>query len=159
MWVSTVRSVSHSRRAIPTLVRPSAISASTSRSRAVSEASGPAGAVHADQPRHHLRVERRPAGGHPSQCVEKVIDVEDAVLEQVAEPSTGHQLDRVPGLDVLRQQHDAELGVLGADGPRRPSAIVGQIGRHPHVDDGQVGCGASTAATNDGASTALATIS
>jgi hypothetical protein len=38
MCLSTVRSVSQSRRAMPRLVRPSAMSASTSRSRGVSSA-------------------------------------------------------------------------------------------------------------------------
>ena len=97
-WVSTVRSVSHSRRAMPALVRPSAISASTSRSRGgqqgervVRAASGPS------KVRDHLRVERRAAGGDPAQRVEEVVDVEDAVLEQVAEVAAGRPARRSAG--------------------------------------------------------------
>ena len=56
--VSTVRRVSQSRRAIPRLVRPSAMSASTG-------------------------VERRAAVCDAAEGVEEVVDVEDAVLPEL----------------------------------------------------------------------------
>ena len=72
-WVSTVRSVSHSRAAMPALVCPSAIRASTSRSRGVAVR----GRVRvADQRADDLGVEGGPAGGDATQCVEEVVDVE-----------------------------------------------------------------------------------
>src|ERR1051325_8226186 len=77
--VSTVFSVSHSRLAMPELVRPSAISGRTSCSR-----------------------EGGPAVGDAARRIEEVVDVEHAVLEQVAEAAAvGDQLDDVARLDVL----------------------------------------------------------
>ncbi len=136
--VSTVRSVSHSRRAMPTLVRPSAISASTSRSRGVSRASGSSLATRAEQRRDHLGVEGGAARGDPAQRVEEVVDVEDPVLEQVAEAAPGDQLDRVPGLDVLGEQHDGQVGLPLAEVRGRAGAVVGAVRGHPDVDDREV---------------------
>ena len=82
-WVSTVRSVSTA-RGDPALVRPSAISASTSRSRGESASSG----------WRRGRASRRPTTSGSSaepppatrrSGVEEVVDVEHPVLQQVAE--------------------------------------------------------------------------
>jgi hypothetical protein len=60
-----------------------------------------------------------------TQRVEEVFDVEDPVLEQVAEVPVGHQLDRVPGLQVLGLQHDAEPGSASrrVRAARAPSSV------------------------------------
>ena len=96
---------------MPVLVRPSAISSSTSRSRSESSASGPSPPAGGDQPRDDLRVERRAAGGDPLGGGEELADVEHAVLEQVAEAAERDQLDGVRGLDVLGEHEHADLGV------------------------------------------------
>ena len=94
---STLRSVISSRSAIAWLERPSAISSSTSRSRGVSASSGPSSRA------RRRAAARRPAGRAPSrpaatrrERVDEVVEVGDAVLEQVAEPlgALGEQLRR-----------------------------------------------------------------
>ena len=79
--VSTVRSVSQSLRAIPMLVRPSAMSASTSRSLGVSVLRGSSCRPGPIKSCDHFGVERCPTGGDAAQRVEEVVDVEDPVLE------------------------------------------------------------------------------
>src|SRR3954453_15123200 len=87
--VSTVFSVSHSRVAMPAFVRPSAMSERTSRSRGDSSASGSTGPLRREQAAHDLRVQRRAALADAARGVEEVVDVEHAVLQQVAEPAPG----------------------------------------------------------------------
>jgi hypothetical protein len=48
------------------------------------------------------------------------------------------ELDGVAGLDVLGQQHDAEVGVAGAQLAGGAGAVVRATGWHPDVDDGEV---------------------
>ena len=73
--------------------------------------------------------------------VEEVVDLEHAILQQVAEPlgRLADELERVRSPRHLGEQEDADLGVLLA-GSRRaaraPSSVC--VGRHPHVDDGHV---------------------
>ncbi len=73
------------------------------------------------------------------QGVEEVVDVEHAVLEQVAEGSRADEVDRVRGLDVLGEQQDPQLGIGGTQEHGGARAVVGVVGRHPDVDDGEVG--------------------
>ena len=124
---------------MPAFVRPSAISASTSRSRGESSSSALTGPRRADQRRDDLRVERRAAVGDAPGGVEEVVDVEHAVLEQVAEAAAGrHELDDVAGLDVLGEHEHAGAGCERRIFGRRARALVVVVGRHPHVDDREV---------------------
>ena len=85
---STAPGVTTSSRAIAAFVRPSAISASTSRSRGVSALErGVAAALGAaaDQLGDDLAVERRAAGGDALERVEEGAHVADPLLEQVAD--------------------------------------------------------------------------
>ena len=68
-------------------------------------------------------------------------DVGDPVLEQVAAGSWQllEQPHRVAGLDVLGQHQHADIRVGGTDGRRRAETFVGEGGRHPDVDDQDVG--------------------
>ena len=69
-----------------------------------------------DQRGHHLRVQRRAARGHAPRRLEEVVDVEHAVLEQVAEAAAGgDELDDVAGLDVLGEHQHRRVRVLAAD--------------------------------------------
>src|SRR3954465_7850634 len=109
---------------MPRFVRPSGISARTSRSRGVIVASalspergrsrGPttrgAGAGPADG-----GVGRGPAGGDARQRVEEVVDVQDPILEQVAEAAGGHEVDRVAGVSPFGGDREARLRGRGWD--------------------------------------------
>src|SRR4051812_3893349 len=46
-----------------------------------------------EEPAHDLGVECGPTRGDSLQRVEEVLDVQDAVLEQIAEAAGGHELD------------------------------------------------------------------
>ncbi len=94
-----------------------------------------------DELRDDLGVERRATPRDPAQRIEELVDVEDPVLEQVAEPARGDQVERRPGLDVLGQQHDPEIRVVGAQVAGGPRAVGSRVWRHVDVDDGQVGTG------------------
>jgi Domain of unknown function (DUF1731) len=63
-----------------------------------------------DQPRHHLRVQDRAAGGHLAQRGQEALDVGDAVLEQVADRALAarEQLAGVQELDVLAEHEHRE---------------------------------------------------
>ena len=130
-----------SRSAIPLLERPSAISSRTSRSRGVSVVERTLLAVAGEQLRDDLRVERGPAGRHVAQRGREVLDVGDAVLEQVAEARGVLDQDphRDPDLDVLGEDHDRRVRVAGADLARRVEPLLRVGRRHPHVDDHDVG--------------------
>ena len=66
-----------------------------------------------DEARDDLRIERGAAAGDALGRLEEVGDLEDAVLEQVAEAAERHEVDRVAGLDVLGEQEHAELRGAG----------------------------------------------
>ena len=78
-----------------------------------------------EQPRDDLRVERRPAFRDALRCGQELSDLEHPVLEQVAEASERHELDRVGRLDVLGQDEDAHVRMRGLDLACRPGALVG----------------------------------
>src|SRR5205085_12657868 len=94
-----------------------------------------------DQGGHDQRVDGDTAVGHPTERVEEVVDVEDAVLEQVAETggTAPQQLDGPGGLDVLAEQQQGRGVAPAADLDGGPDALVGVGGRHADVDDGHVG--------------------
>jgi DNA-binding NarL/FixJ family response regulator len=88
-----------------------------------------------------LGVEHCPAAGHAADGLDEVADVRDPVLEQVADPGggSGEEFGCRLDLDVLGEHQDADVGMVAADGQRRPQPLVGVRGRHPDVDDGHVG--------------------
>ena len=104
-----------------------------SRSRPVRTSSVPVSAAAQELRHHRLGVDHRPAA---ARC-----DVGDTVLEQVADPLRRvlEQLDRLPGLDVLRQDQDAHPGMLGADLLCGQQALVGVRRRHPDVGHHHIG--------------------
>ena len=124
---STVFSLRNSRWAIARLERPSAICASTSRSRAVRSASDEAVAGRPTSREMIVGIEHALAGGDARDRIGEHRDVGDAILEQVADPAREavEQPQRVGGLEVLREQQHRDLRVLLADrcprraGPRR----------------------------------------
>ena len=72
--------------------------------------------------------------------LEELVHVEDAILEQVAEPPAGaDELDSMASLDVLREDEDAHLRVQPPDLDRGQQALVLVARRHAHVDDREVG--------------------
>jgi hypothetical protein len=85
MCLLTALIVMTRRRAMAALVRPSAISASTSRSLTVSSASGVRRDLRARILGDHLGIHRGTAIGHPPHCLDELADVADPVLEQVAD--------------------------------------------------------------------------
>ena len=144
---STVEDDRCSACSMPAFVRPSAISRSTSSSRGVRAASGLA--VAAAAPAHErvddLRVDDRAARAHLAQGVDEVLEVADAVLEQVAEPGrpVGEQRERVALVGVLRQHDDADLRVARPGWRGRPRCPPCGGRRHPDV--GEHGIGAEPA--------------
>ena len=140
MCFSVAPSVMSSSVAIPTFVRPSAIAASTSRSRGVRRRQRVVGPVADHELGDDLGIERRAAPGDASQGVHELADVADAVLEQVADAAgaVGEQLGRVLPLDVLAQHEDRRAGHAAARLDRRPEALVALARRHPDVDDRHV---------------------
>ena len=135
---STVCSVMNKRSAIALFERPSAINASTSSSRSVRSSSGvlPLAAL-TDELRHDRRVEHRPALADPPHAGRQLVEIGDAVLEQVADTlgPLREQLDRVTRLHVLREHQDAHLWPARPDQLRRAQPFVGVRRRHPNVDD------------------------
>src|ERR1700689_2807161 len=88
-----------------------------------------------------LGVEAAAAGGSPGQRVEELGDVGDPVLEQVADAAgaAGDELGRVLLLEPLGEHQHADVGPAVADHERGSQALIGEGGRHPHVDHGRVG--------------------
>src|SRR5205814_6495744 len=81
-----------------------------------------------------------PAGGAPPYRGEKLLDVADAVLQQVADTfrRVREELHRQPKLDVLRQYEDTRRGEAGADLERRAQALVAVRRRQADVDDDDI---------------------
>ena len=63
-----------------------------------------------------LGIDRGLAACHPPCRIDQLFGASDPLLEQVADARTplGQEIDRMPSLDVLRQQQDAGAG--GAHG-------------------------------------------
>jgi len=65
-----------------------------------------------EQLRHHLRVERRAAVGHPPHGLQELADVHDAVFQQIADTAAavGQQLGGIGRLHVLRDDQHTGAG-------------------------------------------------
>ena len=134
---STVRSVTNRRPAIARLERPSATQ-TEHLALAVSQLGERVFAAPSPQEaRDDRRVDDGLALGDPTQRVDEHGNVEDALLEQVADAlgMLFEQPQRVAGLDVLGEDEDADIGVLGADPLGGDEALVGVRRRHADVDD------------------------
>lgn len=94
-----------------------------------------------EQSRHHLRVDRGIARRDPPHRGHELLDIGDAVLQQVANRfgASLDQLERVSGLDVLGEHDHRHLGVAF---PERDGGLeaLGCMARwHANIDDHQVG--------------------
>ena len=112
---------------MPPLDLPSAIAASTSRSRGVSSRAVRSPRRRPEHPADDLGVERAAAGGHALHGVDERRHVADPLLEQVADPlgTVADQVQRVALLVELREHEDAGVRQLGRAAPspragRRP---------------------------------------
>ena len=96
-----------------------------------------------NEPRDDLGVQRRAAKRDALRRGEELADLEDAILEQVAESGSGNELDRVGGLYVLGQHKYTDIGMPVLRLPRGARTFVGVRGRHAYVDDHEVRLGAA----------------
>ena len=125
---------------MPRLVRPSAITSSTSRSRGVSSSSAPRRpriivATTSGSSTDPPRATRATRG-------DEALDLGDAVLEQVADAlgAVGQQLARVALLEMGGEHEHADVrGSSARMMRRRLQALVGVVGRHADVDHRDVG--------------------
>lgn len=88
-----------------------------------------------------LRVEHGPAVAHLGDRAQQPVGVAESLLEQVRQAlrALGQQLQRILGVVMLREHHDAEVGVLG---PQLEGQVdpLGGVGRgHPDVEQHDVG--------------------
>src|SRR5439155_14366412 len=85
-------------------------------------------------------IDHRLSVADPPQCVHENCDVEDALLEQVADPlwMVLEQADCVARLNVMREDEHADLGMLCPDLLRGEEALVRVRRRHADVDDRSV---------------------
>ena len=141
MCFSTAPTVRTSAVAIPAFERPSAMSPSTSSSRWVSSLQRALGAPAGEELRDDFRVECGAPFRHAANGVDEVLDVEDAILQQVADPAAagGEQLGRVGVLDVLRDDEDRHLRHGSPQLERGAQALVAEARRQADVDDRDVG--------------------
>jgi hypothetical protein len=86
------------------------------------------------------RVERRSAGGHALDGVDKVGDVAHVILEQIADARRvlPDQLEHVCRLEVLGEHEDGHVGMQAPDLRGRDEPVVGVAGRHAYVHDRHV---------------------
>jgi hypothetical protein len=94
-----------------------------------------------EQLRDDLGVEGGAAPGDAAHRVDEVVDVDDPVLEQIADAAAalGEQLGRVRVLDVLRDDEDRHLRNALAQLERGAQSLVAECRREPDVDDRDVG--------------------
>jgi hypothetical protein len=82
-----------------------------------------------------LGVERRASTRDAAHGIGEEGEVTNPMLEQIADPfgAVADELQRVPRLDVLRQDQNADLRVIGAYLSRGAQPIIGVVGRHLDV--------------------------
>jgi hypothetical protein len=95
----------------------------------------------AEHPRDDLGVERRAALGDGAHRVDEVAEIGDPVLEEIADAVcvVADELRDEALHEVLGEHEHAHRGQRAPDLDRRAEPVVGQVGRHPHIDDGHVG--------------------
>jgi hypothetical protein len=84
---------------------------------------------------------RRAAGSDAAHGLQEDAEVADAILEQVAHAGgvVADQVERVPGLEELREHEHADRGLLLADRLGGADAVIGRVGRHLDVGHDDVG--------------------
>jgi len=127
--------------AIARFERPSATSASTSRSRAVSSSIRASAEARETSPLGHRLVDHAATGCDPLKRVKEDARVGDAILEQVAGPSRVPLRDAqcVAGVQVLGEHEHADLRERRTDALGRHQALVFEGRRHPDVDQRDIG--------------------
>src|SRR5262249_28845575 len=87
-----------------------------------------------------LGIDRGSAARNAAYRLEELVDLEDAVLQQVAEAvrPLAEEPQRAARLDHLREDEHADVRMLCADLLRGAGAFVRLRRRHPHVDDRDV---------------------
>ena len=141
MCFSAAPSVMERSEAMPAFVRPSAIAASTSRSRGVRSSRRSCATTPGHELCHDLGIEGGAAGGDAYEGIRELADVGHPVLEQIADAacSVRQELARVLRLDVLAEHQHGRSRDQPAGLDRRAQSLVALRGRHAHVDDGDVG--------------------
>ncbi len=99
-----------------------------------------------------VRIKRRATACDALGRIEKLVDGEHAVLEEVAEATECDELDGVVGLDVLGEQQHSDLWMIPLDLICGASALVGEGWRHPNVGHARSGRFPATVATSSRAS-------
>jgi hypothetical protein len=124
--VSTVLGLTTRRSQIPRFESPWAISSSTSRSRG-ELAERAVRTLAPEELRDDLRVDRGSAAADASHGVQEVVDLKNAVLQEVAEAlgRVTHECERVRRLDDLREQEHGDLwcSVRISTAARAPSSV------------------------------------
>ena len=140
MCVSTVFGLSQSARQMPWFERPSAISARISRSRDVSSSIGSTRRRRASRSSTTARSTTHSPAADPLHGVEQLFDPTDAFLHQIADAfGLGFdELERVVGLEVLREDEDGGARVARTDFAGCAQSFVRMGGGHPDVDEGDV---------------------
>src|SRR5215470_814313 len=94
----------------------------------------------ADKLRDDGRIHGGTTSGDAAYRVEEVVDLQDPVLEEIAQPGGAglEQVHRGGGLDVLGQQDRRGLWQAPADLTDGHDAVVGVVGRHAHVGDDEL---------------------
>jgi hypothetical protein len=89
-----------------------------------------------------FRIDHGATPRDPPDGVGKVVEIIDSILEEIADATcaVGDQAEGEGRLDVLRQDQDPDRGpVLGPNGFRSAQPFVRVCGRHPDVNQGDVG--------------------
>ena len=143
MCFSTALLVSTRVSAIAALLLPLAISARTSRSRAVSPASGERSTrtFAATSGSTILESSTEPPAATDSIAATSCTRSLDALLEQIGAALRAglQQCHCVRGFGVVAQDDDADVGMLLAQEHRHADALVGARRRHPDVGHHHVG--------------------
>jgi hypothetical protein len=122
---------------MPWLDLPSAIAASTSRSRGLSRSTGLLRWRRPSIRPHDLGVEGTPTPGDAGDRVDEALDIADTLLEEIADSfrTLPDQVKRVLLLVILREHEHARLGPLASQLDRRAQAVVSVPRRHVHIGD------------------------
>ena len=143
MCFSTVLGLSTRWWAIARFERPSAMAASTSRSRSLRALERVDAAAAPEQRGDHVGVDHGATFGDVAHRGDEGTRVSDAVLEQVADTARRplDQVDGVPGLQVMGEDQDPHVG-MGLPDPASGVESFDRVRRrHPDVDDDHIGFG------------------
>ena len=99
------------------------------------ERAGRAGLLPGDERVDDQRIDDRSPGRHLVERAYQVLKVTDSILEQVRQTggAVTEEGSGVALIGVLRQHHDADIGVFGADGAGGLDALHVVTGRHADI--------------------------